>query len=150
MLYYSIITWKWATLLISSSKDISLSHPTLCDMFSVPAVLRSSASVQSRVIARTTKTVAASHPAFHSLSTPSLRLESFSRQFSSSTANMAPAPKQYDYIVIGGGSGGSGAARRASGWYKKKTCIIDAGISGGCCVNVGFGIQCEAQTTLSC
>jgi glutathione reductase (NADPH) len=54
---------------------------------------------------------------------------------------MAPTPKQYDYIVIGGGSGGSGAARRASGWYKKKTCIIDAGISGGCCVNVGFGIQ---------
>lgn len=50
---------------------------------------------------------------------------------------MAPAPKQYDYIVIGGGSGGSGAARRASGWYGKKTCIIDNGLSGGCCVNVG-------------
>src|ERR1700722_3657034 len=116
-------------------------------MFSVPAVLlRSSASVQSRVIARTTKTVAASQPAFPSPLTPSLRLESFSRQFSSSTANMAPAPKKYDYIVIGGGSGGSGAARRASGWYKKKTCIIDAGISGGCCVNVECGIQCKAQT----
>ncbi|KAK5102879.1 Glutathione reductase [Lithohypha guttulata] len=50
---------------------------------------------------------------------------------------MAPTPKQYDYIVIGGGSGGSGAARRASGWYGKKTAIIDAGLSGGCCVNVG-------------
>ena len=57
---------------------------------------------------------------------------------------MAPAPKQYDYIVIGGGSGGSGAARRASGWYKKKTCIVDAGISGGCCVNVGFELRCRA------
>jgi glutathione reductase (NADPH) len=61
---------------------------------------------------------------------------------------MAPAPKQYDYIVIGGGSGGSGAARRASGWYKKKTCIIDAGISGGCCVNVGFGIQMQSTNNL--
>jgi glutathione reductase (NADPH) len=61
---------------------------------------------------------------------------------------MAPAPKQYDYIVIGGGSGGSGAARRASGWYKKKTCIIDAGISGGCCVNVGFGIQMQSKSNL--
>jgi glutathione reductase (NADPH) len=50
---------------------------------------------------------------------------------------MAPITKEYDYIVIGGGSGGSGAARRASGWYKAKTCIIDEGISGGCCVNVG-------------
>ncbi|KAK5207547.1 Glutathione reductase [Exophiala xenobiotica] len=50
---------------------------------------------------------------------------------------MAPVTKQYDYIVIGGGSGGSGAARRASGWYGAKTCIIDAGVSGGCCVNVG-------------
>lgn len=50
---------------------------------------------------------------------------------------MAPVTKSFDYIVIGGGSGGSGAARRASGWYGKKTAIIDAGISGGCCVNVG-------------
>jgi glutathione reductase (NADPH) len=50
---------------------------------------------------------------------------------------MAPTTKQYDYIVIGGGSGGSGAARRASGWYKAKTLIIENGISGGCCVNVG-------------
>ena len=49
---------------------------------------------------------------------------------------MAPIRK-YDYIVIGGGSGGSGTARRASGWYKKKTAIIENGISGGCCVNVG-------------
>ncbi|KIW99818.1 glutathione-disulfide reductase [Rhinocladiella mackenziei CBS 650.93] len=50
---------------------------------------------------------------------------------------MAPVAKQYDYIVIGGGSGGSGAARRASGWYGARTCIIGAGMSGGCCVNVG-------------
>lgn len=65
------------------------------------------------------------------------RLSLKSRHFSTSSQNMAPTPKEYDYIVIGGGSGGSGAARRASGWYKKKTCIIDDGISGGCCVNVG-------------
>jgi choline dehydrogenase-like flavoprotein len=50
---------------------------------------------------------------------------------------MAPVTKNYDYLVIGGGSGGSGGARRASGWYKAKTAIVDAGISGGCCVNVG-------------
>ncbi|KAK5048949.1 hypothetical protein LTR84_005370 [Exophiala bonariae] len=50
---------------------------------------------------------------------------------------MAPVTKQFDYIVIGGGSGGSGTARRASGWYGAKTAIIDAGVSGGTCVNVG-------------
>lgn len=50
---------------------------------------------------------------------------------------MAPAPKAYDFLVIGGGSGGSGASRRASGWYGKKTALISAGVSGGCCVNVG-------------
>jgi glutathione reductase (NADPH) len=43
----------------------------------------------------------------------------------------------HDFIVIGGGSGGSGVARRASGWYKAKTLLIENGISGGCCVNVG-------------
>ena len=53
---------------------------------------------------------------------------------------MAPVTKHYDYVVIGGGSGGSGAARRASGWYKAKTAMIEVGISGGCCVNVGFAI----------
>jgi hypothetical protein len=51
---------------------------------------------------------------------------------------MAPAPVQYDYIVIGGGSGGSGAARRAAGWYGAKTLLIENGLSGGCCVNVGY------------
>lgn len=66
------------------------------------------------------------------------RLSSISKHFSTSTVAMAPTPKQYDFIVIGGGSGGSGSARRASGWYKAKTCIIDAGVSGGCCVNVGY------------
>jgi hypothetical protein len=51
---------------------------------------------------------------------------------------MAPIEtKSFDYIVIGGGSGGSGAARRASGWYGAKTLLIENGISGGCCVNVG-------------
>lgn len=66
------------------------------------------------------------------------RLASLSHQFSTTKANMAPITKQYDCLVIGGGSGGSGAARRASGWYKAKTAIIDDGISGGCCVNVGY------------
>ena len=50
---------------------------------------------------------------------------------------MAPTTKQYDFIVIGGGSGGSGAARRASGWYGAKTLLIESGLSGGTCVNVG-------------
>ena len=68
---------------------------------------------------------------------PVSRLSNLTRQFSSSTSKMAPITKQYDYIVIGGGSGGSGAARRASGWYGAKTCIIDEGVPGGCCVNVG-------------
>ena len=67
------------------------------------------------------------------------RLTALSRQFSSSSSTMAPVTKHYDYLVIGGGSGGSGAARRASGWYKAKTAIVDNGISGGCCVNVGYG-----------
>jgi glutathione reductase (NADPH) len=62
---------------------------------------------------------------------------------------MAPITKDYDYLVIGGGSGGSGAARRASGWYKKKTAIIDAGISGGCCVNVGYVDREEKHTRSS-
>lgn len=53
-------------------------------------------------------------------------------------ARMAPTEiKSYDYIVIGGGSGGSGTARRAAGWYGAKTLLIENGISGGCCVNVG-------------
>jgi glutathione reductase (NADPH) len=51
---------------------------------------------------------------------------------------MAPTGEYtHDFIVIGGGSGGSGAARRASGWYKAKTVLIENGLSGGCCVNVG-------------
>jgi glutathione reductase (NADPH) len=51
---------------------------------------------------------------------------------------MAPVESYtHDFIVIGGGSGGSGVARRASGWYKAKTLLIENGISGGCCVNVG-------------
>ena len=67
----------------------------------------------------------------------SLRLLSIVRQFSSTPREMAPTPKQYDFIVIGGGSGGSGAARRASGWYGAKTLLIENGLSGGTCVNVG-------------
>lgn len=51
---------------------------------------------------------------------------------------MAPTvAKHFDYIVIGGGSGGSGTARRAAGWYGAKTLLIENGLSGGCCVNVG-------------
>ena len=56
----------------------------------------------------------------------------------STIKNMAPTDvKMYDYIVIGGGSGGSGTARRAAGWYGAKTLLIENGLSGGCCVNVG-------------
>lgn len=69
---------------------------------------------------------------------PVSRLAGLGRQFSASSLSMAPVTKQYDYIVVGGGSGGSGAARRASGWYGAKTCIIESGVSGGCCVNVGY------------
>lgn len=50
---------------------------------------------------------------------------------------MAPMTKHYDFVVIGGGSGGSGAARRASGWYGANTVLIENGLSGGTCVNVG-------------
>lgn len=51
---------------------------------------------------------------------------------------MAPVEiRNFDYIVIGGGSGGSATARRASGWYGAKTLLIENGLSGGCCVNVG-------------
>src|SRR4051812_45381320 len=74
-------------------------------------------------------------PSVTPASVSTYRLAGISRQFSSSTLNMAPVTKQYDYIVIGGGSGGSGTARRASGWYGAKTAIIDAGVSGGTCVN---------------
>jgi hypothetical protein len=53
-------------------------------------------------------------------------------------ATMAPTEaRRFDYIVIGGGSGGSGTARRAAGWYGAKTLLIENGLSGGCCVNVG-------------
>ena len=53
-------------------------------------------------------------------------------------STMAPTDvKAYDYIVIGGGSGGSGTARRAASWYGAKTLLIENGLSGGCCVNVG-------------
>jgi glutathione reductase (NADPH) len=55
---------------------------------------------------------------------------------------MAPTEvKSFDYIVIGGGSGGSGAARRAAGWYGAKTLLIENGLSGGCCVNVGYVVM---------
>lgn len=61
-----------------------------------------------------------------------------SKAYSTSVGSMAPTEvKTYDYIVIGGGSGGSGTARRAAGWYGAKTLLIENGLSGGCCVNVG-------------
>jgi glutathione reductase (NADPH) len=62
----------------------------------------------------------------------------FQRYLFTSCREMAPINGYtHDFIVIGGGSGGSGVARRASGWYKAKTLLIENGISGGCCVNVG-------------
>ena len=67
----------------------------------------------------------------------SSRLTTITRHLNTSSQNMAPIAKEYDFIVIGGGSGGSGAARRASGWYGAKTLLVENGRSGGTCVNVG-------------
>src|SRR3954471_12587892 len=66
------------------------------------------------------------------------RLFSLSRQFSSTSFNMAPTPKECDYLVIGGGSGGLRSARRASGWYGAKTIAVESKRLGGTCVNVGY------------
>ncbi|KAE9368308.1 glutathione-disulfide reductase [Stipitochalara longipes BDJ] len=52
-------------------------------------------------------------------------------------APISQEPEEFEYIVIGGGSGGSGTARRAAAWYGKKTLLVENGLSGGCCVNVG-------------
>ncbi|KAF7503681.1 hypothetical protein GJ744_003359 [Endocarpon pusillum] len=83
------------------------------------------------------RTLACTETSSFQASSAGNRLRGLRQHFASSCDKMAPTTKQYDYIVIGGGSGGSGAARRASGWYGAKTCIIENGRSGGCCVNVG-------------
>jgi len=44
--------------------------------------------------------------------------------------------KHYDLIAIGGGSGGLSAAERAA-VYGAKTAVIEKGLMGGTCVNVG-------------
>lgn len=44
--------------------------------------------------------------------------------------------KEYDLITIGGGSGGSAAANRAA-LYGAKVAVIESGLVGGTCVNVG-------------
>jgi len=44
--------------------------------------------------------------------------------------------KHYDLIAIGGGSGGLSAAERAAA-YGAKTAVIEKGLMGGTCVNVG-------------
>ena len=44
--------------------------------------------------------------------------------------------KHYDLISIGGGSGGLSAAERAA-TYGAKTAVIEKGLMGGTCVNVG-------------
>lgn len=69
--------------------------------------------------------------------TANSRLSTLSRQFSSSSSNMAPISKECDYLVIGGGSGGLASARRASGYYGAKTIAVEAKRLGGTCVNVG-------------
>lgn len=43
---------------------------------------------------------------------------------------------QYDFIVIGGGSGGIAAANRAA-TYGARVALIESGLMGGTCVNVG-------------
>jgi len=65
------------------------------------------------------------------------RLTTFTRQFSASSAIMAPTPKECDYLVIGGGSGGLASARRASGMYGAKVIAVENKRLGGTCVNVG-------------
>jgi len=65
------------------------------------------------------------------------RLSALSRQFSTSSSNMAPIAKECDYLVIGGGSGGLASARRASGYYGAKTIAVESARLGGTCVNVG-------------
>jgi ribulose 1,5-bisphosphate synthetase/thiazole synthase len=71
----------------------------------------------------------------------SVRLESLSRHFSSSSESMAPIPAEVDYLVIGGGSGGVASARRASKNYGAKSLIIESNRWGGTCVNVGYVLQ---------
>lgn len=67
-----------------------------------------------------------------------VRSRSSTQDLATYRGHMAPIDGYtHDFIVIGGGSGGSAVARRASGWYKAKTLLIENGISGGCCVNVG-------------
>lgn len=67
----------------------------------------------------------------------SRRVRTFMSSFPLPSKIMPSITKSFDYIVIGGGSGGSGTARRAAGWYGAKTLLIENGLSGGCCVNVG-------------
>lgn len=68
---------------------------------------------------------------------PSQRLGSFARQFSNTSAIMAPIQKEADYLVIGGGSGGLASARKASGAYGAKVIAVENKRLGGTCVNVG-------------
>jgi glutathione reductase (NADPH) len=63
--------------------------------------------------------------------------EGFRSNSPSSSARMAPVPKECDYLVIGGGSGGLASARRASSWYGAKTIAVESNRLGGTCVNVG-------------
>ena len=44
--------------------------------------------------------------------------------------------EQFDFLVIGGGSGGIASARRAAS-YGVRTALIEGGVIGGTCVNVG-------------
>ncbi len=44
--------------------------------------------------------------------------------------------KKFDYLVIGGGSGGIASARRATE-YGASVALIESGVIGGTCVNVG-------------
>ncbi|KAH8596491.1 glutathione reductase-like protein [Bisporella sp. PMI_857] len=72
-----------------------------------------------------------------SFTTANTRLSSLSRQFTATSAAMAPITKECDYLVIGGGSGGLASARRASGIHGAKTIAIESKRLGGTCVNVG-------------
>ena len=47
---------------------------------------------------------------------------------------MAPAPKKFDYLVLGAGSGGIASVRRA-GEFGIRGAVIEKGPLGGTCVS---------------
>lgn len=57
------------------------------------------------------------------------------------------AARVFDCVVIGGGSGGLAFSIRAAG-FGKKVALVEAGLLGGTCVNVGC-VPKKARLSLS-